>query len=90
MGGVMMVLWLFLLLLGVLWFFLPFAVFGMKPKMELMLKEARAANAKFDSILAEQSATRKAIEELNATILRGLRPPAPPAPRPPVPPVPMT
>ncbi|MCR4297470.1 MAG: hypothetical protein NUV75_01770 [Gallionella sp.] len=35
---------LFLLVLAVLWFFLPFAIFGMQPKMQKILDEAKQTN----------------------------------------------
>jgi hypothetical protein len=36
--------YIFLLVLGILWFFLPFAVFGTKPKIDKLLEEAKRAN----------------------------------------------
>lgn len=89
LAGVTMVLTLLALLLGALWFFLPFAVFGIKPKIDAAITEARHANAQLKALLEEQAATRKAFEEMNATLLRGLRPAPPRAPAaPPPPPVP--
>ena len=37
-------LFIFLLVLGLLWFLLPFAVFGIKPKMDALLQEAKTMN----------------------------------------------
>ncbi len=87
LAGVTMVLTLLAVLVGALWFFMPFAVFGTKPKIDAAIKEARLANEKLLAIVDEQAATRAAIEQLNATLLRGLRPQAarPPVPPPPVP-----
>lgn len=45
---------LFLVVLAILWFCLPFAIFGTKPLIEESIKE--------------QKALRKAIEDLHATI----------------------
>jgi len=87
LAGVTMVFALLGLLLGALWFFMPFAVFGTKPKIDAAIKEARLANEKLQAIVDEQAATRAAIDELNATLLRGLRPAAvrQAMPHPPVP-----
>ncbi|MBK7011922.1 MAG: hypothetical protein IPH43_04035 [Xanthomonadales bacterium] len=46
------------LLLGALWFFMPFAVFGTKPKIDAAIKEARLAKEKLQAIVDEQAATR--------------------------------
>ena len=35
---------LFLVVLGILWFFLPFAVFGTQPKIERLIQEAKVTN----------------------------------------------
>lgn len=87
LAGVTMVLTLLALLLGALWFFLPFAVFGTKPKIDAAIAEARRANTQLEAIAAEQAATRKAIEELSATLRQGLSSSrsVPPVPPPPVP-----
>jgi len=42
--GAGVVIWLFLMALGVLWFFLPFAVFGTKPKLDKILLELQLLN----------------------------------------------
>lgn len=41
-----------LLVLAVLWFFLPFAVFGIQPKMEKVLAEAKRTNEQLEAIRA--------------------------------------
>jgi len=35
---------LFLIILAILWFFLPFAVFGTKPKIDKLLAELKRGN----------------------------------------------
>jgi len=42
--GAYAIWWILLLILGVLWFFLPFAVFGTKPKIDELIEEARTTN----------------------------------------------
>jgi hypothetical protein len=71
LAGVTMVLTLLALLLGALWFFLPFAVFGTKPKIDAAIAEARRANTQLEAMVAEQAATRQAIEALSATMREG-------------------
>jgi uncharacterized membrane protein len=86
-AGMIMFMTVIGFLLAVLWFFLPFAVFGTKPKIDAAIAEARRANEQLQAIAQEQAATRQAIEELNATLLRGLRSQvaSPAVPPPPVP-----
>ena len=38
---------IFLFILAVLWFFLPFAIFGTQPKIDKLLVEAKSANQHF-------------------------------------------
>lgn len=40
----------FLFILAVLWFFLPFAVFGIQPKMEKVIAEAKRTNELLEEI----------------------------------------
>jgi hypothetical protein len=47
-----------LLVLAVMWFFLPFLVFGMKDRLVQLLAEARAGNALQREILEELRAAR--------------------------------
>jgi hypothetical protein len=42
------------LFLAVLWFFLPFAVFGTKPLIEKAIKEAQEANAQLKVLIEQQ------------------------------------
>lgn len=42
--GLGAVVWLFLFILAVLWFFLPFAVFGSKPRLDKIIAELQMLN----------------------------------------------
>lgn len=53
-GGIIAIGIILLIVLAILWFCLPFAVFGTKPLIEEAIRE--------------QKALRKAIEDLHATI----------------------
>jgi len=52
--GASLVLTLVCLFVGVLWIFLPFAVFGMKPLVEKAIKEAQTANAQLKQLVDQQ------------------------------------
>lgn len=41
---------IFLFVLVVLWFLMPFAVFGTKPKLDVLIAEQRETNAKLAAI----------------------------------------
>lgn len=43
---------IFLVILAILWFFLPFAVFGTQPKIEKLLDESRRTNDLLEDIRA--------------------------------------
>ena len=43
-AGLIIAITLFSLLVAILWFFLPFAVFGMKPRMDKLEAQAKQAN----------------------------------------------
>ena len=43
---------LFLLVLAILWFFLPFAIFGIQPKIDKLLDESKRTNELLDAIRA--------------------------------------
>ena len=44
-GGIFgLVIFLFLLVLAILWFILPFAIFGIKPKLDKILEELDKTN----------------------------------------------
>jgi hypothetical protein len=44
-AGVMVIFWIVALVAAVLWILLPFAVFGIKPRLDQILFEARETNA---------------------------------------------
>ena len=52
------VLFFFLLVLAVLWFFLPFAIFGTKDKLSALIFEVQKTNAELARISTELSHTR--------------------------------
>lgn len=74
-GGVFGIYVVFLLILGVLWFFLPFAVFGTKPKLDAMLVELRKLNKTMETMSAQQ---RVLVEQQKLLIPAGRLPPPPP------------
>ncbi|HET8808168.1 MAG TPA: hypothetical protein VFM76_07310 [Methylophaga sp.] len=52
---------LFLLVLGILWFLLPFAIFGTKDRLRDLIEESRRSNQ-------ELVAIRKQLSELQQTL----------------------
>ena len=44
LGGIYIFVALFLLVLAVLWFFLPFAIFGIKDKLNELIQETKRTN----------------------------------------------
>jgi hypothetical protein len=46
---------IFLAILSILWFFLPFAIFGIKGKLNVALQEMHETNQKLDELLQESS-----------------------------------
>lgn len=60
--GGLSILWiLFLLVLGVLWFLLPFAIFGTKDRLRDLIEENRRSNQ-------ELAAIRKQLGELQQSL----------------------
>ena len=56
------ILWiLFLVVLGILWFLLPFAIFGTKDRLRDLIEENRRSNQ-------ELAAIRKQLSELQQTL----------------------
>lgn len=53
LGGLMVFVWLFLFLLAVLWFLMPFAVFGTKGVLKELIAEQKKTNR-----LLEEAAAR--------------------------------
>lgn len=60
-GGFGLLLLLFLFVLAVLWFLLPFAIFGTKDKLAEIIAESRKANVELARISAELVAVRGAL-----------------------------
>jgi len=58
MGGFGIVVVLFLFVLALLWFLLPFAIFGTKDKLAELIAESKKTNAALERIASELSAAR--------------------------------
>ena len=54
---------LFLIVSGILWFLLPFAVFGIKGRLDSLVTNTTITNKKFDLILQEISISNKLLKE---------------------------
>ncbi len=54
---------LFLIVSGILWFLLPFAVFGIKGRLDSLVTNTTITNKKFDLILQEISILNKLLKE---------------------------
>lgn len=59
LGGMYLVVVVFLLILAVQWIALPFAVFGTKDKLNQLITEAKATNAALRELTKEIAAMRK-------------------------------
>lgn len=57
-GGFGLIIILFLFVLALLWFLLPFAIFGTKDKLAAIIEESKRTNAELGRIAAELAATR--------------------------------
>jgi len=57
-GGFGVIVILFLFVLALLWFLLPFAIFGTKDKLAAIIAESQKTNAELARITAELVATR--------------------------------
>ena len=64
-GGVGLVVLIFLLILAILWFLLPFAIFGTKGKLDDIKSELQNTNQKLQMILNELNRTRPNEKENN-------------------------
>ena len=53
-GGAIGAYVIVLMILAVLWFFLPFAVFGTKPKLDAILGELKTLNKTMATLAAQQ------------------------------------
>jgi hypothetical protein len=51
--GAFTAVWLFLFVLTVLWFLLPFAIFGIKPKLDAVIVEMRVTNKLLKELTAQ-------------------------------------
>ena len=61
-----MVIALFLLVLAVLWFFLPFAIFGTKDKLSELIRETKKTNEELKKLRAEISVCKHGGTDLPA------------------------
>jgi predicted RND superfamily exporter protein len=71
----------------ILWILLPFAVFGIKPRLDKINHEQYLTTKALESFLESQEKTRASIDQLNALLAQAIRrptPPPPPAPKPPI------
>ena len=50
LGGFGIVIVLFLVVLAILWFLLPFAIFGIKDKLDLLISESKKTNQELEKI----------------------------------------
>lgn len=57
------------LLMAAVWFFLPFAVFGSKPRMDALLKEAKLANERLQILIDLQRSQARPVSTPEATSL---------------------
>jgi len=53
LGGLYIVVVLFLFVLAILWFFLPFAIFGTKDKLNELIEETKKTNNELQKLRAE-------------------------------------
>jgi hypothetical protein len=54
LGPFSLVVFLFALVLGVLWFLLPFAVFGTKARLDKLIAELQTVNANLEILIATE------------------------------------
>ena len=57
LGGLYVGIALFLLVLAILWFFLPFAIFGTKDKLNQLIRETQETNEELRRIRIQLSGT---------------------------------
>ena len=60
---------LFLIVLSILWFLLPFAVFGIKGKLDNLIENTSDTNQKLDLLLAEISESNNLLQESISNLL---------------------
>ena len=51
LGGMYILVVLFLIVLAILWFILPFAIFGTKGKLDELIRETRRTNSQLEKLL---------------------------------------
>jgi hypothetical protein len=62
-GGAVILIYLFLFVLALLWFFLPFAIFGTKDKLNQIISEAQKTNRELAS--PREQLSNSAISEVS-------------------------
>jgi cell division protein FtsL len=60
LGGIYLFVVVFLVVLAILWFLLPFAIFGTKPKLDQLIAETRKTNAELERLREQISVPRVA------------------------------
>jgi hypothetical protein len=75
-GGAIGIYVIILVVLAILWFFLPFAVFGTKPKLDALIAEARKLNKTMETLVSQQ---RVLVEQQKLLIPPSRLPPSPAA-----------
>jgi hypothetical protein len=58
-SGFFVVIWLFLFVLAILWFLLPFAIFGTKDKLDELINEIKKSNTQLSALKAEMTSIRQ-------------------------------
>ncbi|TAM00435.1 MAG: hypothetical protein EPN67_14280 [Pusillimonas sp.] len=66
-GVLGLIVFLFLFVLAVLWFFLPFAIFGTKDKLAALIEESKKTNVELARVVAELAATRAEMAQSRPT-----------------------
>jgi len=74
-GGVlaMLLILAFAITLGILWFLLPFAVFGTKPKLDGLKEELQQVNQNLQLLIGELRQERMSKEDYGEDVPRNIR-----------------
>ena len=67
LGPSSLLIFLFALVLGVLWFLLPFAVFGTKARLDKIIAELQTINANLEILMATEVETIELMHEKEVT-----------------------
>ena len=59
LGGLNLIVVLFLFVLGILWFLLPFAIFGTKDRLNELIAETQKTNAELAALRIEIKALKE-------------------------------